>query len=130
MKHTFKCRPAEECCWDDPYYTEEIEVDDNFIWDGKPERKAAEEYADRRCSRRSEYGDMEVQVLLADGWHTFDVVVRSVPEFVASKMKVPPVPDTFRCNECDVRKPKEELGSRFVDLCKVCVAKEEAEDEE
>lgn len=68
-------------------------------------------------------------MLLADGWHTFEVVVRSVPEFVASKMKVSPVPDTFRCNECDVRKPKEEL-SQIVDLCKVCVAKEEAEEDE
>ena len=130
MKFKFKCRPAEECCWDDPYYTKEIEVDDFIIPDSRLAASAAEEFAHQHCNRRSEYGDMEVQVLLADGWHTFDVIVWSVPEFVASKVKVPPAPDTFFCDGCEKRHPVDEKPDHPLGYCVECVANTADEEDE
>ena len=129
----FKCRPADECYWDDPYYTREIDLP-NYITRA-PEYEAAQEFAAEWCNERSEYDEMEVQVLTADGWVTFEVGIRSVPEFVATKKKgVDPVPDTFRCNECDKRLPKSELVDQpFIDVCKACdaeLAKEVVEEDE
>ncbi len=128
----FKCRPAEECYWDDPYYSSDVIVPDYLAVGPFAERRAAEEFADNWCSERSEYSEMDVQVLTADGWVTFEVEVRSVPEFVAIKKKgVPPVPDTFRCNDCKRRLPKTELQpDSLTDTCVPCYAKWIADDGE
>jgi hypothetical protein len=127
----FKCRPADECYWDDPYYTKEVEV--KYDWPGKDGelRSAAEEFAAKWCNDRSEYGEMDVQVLTADGWVTFEVNVVSVPEFVAERKKgAAVVPDTFRCNQCDKRFPKAEREFDFLDECHECYQKSLEEEEE
>lgn len=131
----YKCRPAGKCYHDDPYYAKDVIVPDYIAVGAFAEREAAALFADDWCHRRSEYGEMDVQVLTAEGWVTFDVQVRSVPEFVATRKKgVPPVPDMFRCNECDKRYEKDHLEPNCgVDLCRTCFAewaKDDAEGDE
>jgi len=101
MKHKFKCRPAEECYRSDPYYTEEVEVED-FGYYTSVAAMAAAKYAEDRCSRRSEYDEFDVQVLTAAGWETFEIHMASVPEFSASKKRGVSVdPLMVPCQWCD-----------------------------
>lgn len=117
----FKCRPAEECYHDDPYYTREIEPPD---YDPTP-RRAAAMFCEQRCSERSEYEEFDVQVLTPAGWLTFEITLASVPEFHATPKKgVPPAPPTFLCNGCDKRKPSTEETHDGSWLCKECHAEE------
>jgi hypothetical protein len=90
----FKCRDVGE-----PETVREVEVDERFaLW---PDRTAAQEYAESRWESSDYASEMEVEVLIDRKWVTYEVVVRSVPEFEASKKRgVEPKPWLPVCEWC------------------------------
>lgn len=126
MKHKFKCRPAEECYRSDPYYTEEVEVED-YGYPRELALLAAARYAEDRCSRRSEYDEFDVQVLTEAGWETFEIHIASVPEFSAFRKRgVPVEPLMVPCRWCDGDVgPAKEVTKTVCDKCEKSFQEEE-----
>lgn len=121
-----KCRPADDSYHDDDCYTREIEVGVHGIY--KPEVEAARLFAEEECSRRCEYDEWDVQVLMPEGWVTFEINIASVPEFSASRKKgVQPVPDTFVCNECEKKQVVSERREGRMNICLTCFAEWETD---
>jgi hypothetical protein len=101
MRHEFQCRPADES-YRDGSNTETVvvTVSDHFAVTVAA-AVAAEDFWSARCHRRAEYFDADVQVLVGDRWHTFEVLVRSEPTFHARVKKgVPPEWKDVSCEQC------------------------------
>jgi hypothetical protein len=120
----YKCRPADPAYHADGYYTKEVAVDYTHMPPDQMARRAAELFAEMECHRRSEYEEMDVQVLLPVGWVTFEVNIVSVPEFTATRRKeVPPEPPTFVCDDCHQRRPLAEETYDGSGYCRTCEAR-------
>jgi len=110
----WKCREAGNT---DAYYTLEVR-EPAYTWDGPAD--AASLYAEDRCANACEYGDMDVEVLIDGKWVTYEVAVRSVPEFVASKKRgVEPKPFRPTCANCgeEFDSPTPAIPNEHCDPC-------------
>lgn len=72
----------------------DVPVDEAYLRTpaGRAAEKAAELFAEEWCQQAAKYDPMDVQVLLPEGWVTFEVVVHTVPEFEARRKVPVPAP--------------------------------------